>query len=435
MFFLSILLFLGVGTYFLTQIAKGYRFTLQRGFQASGLLVATSFPDGGQVWVDGILKSATNTTVFLPPGQYNVEVKKDGYTSWQKTLNIEKEVVAKTDAWLFPIVPNLQSLTFMGASSPLLSPDGTKIVYQVSGTTSITKTDRNGLWVIDFSDFPFDVSRGPRQIASNFPKHDFSKAYYSWSPDSRQILVTFPAQSLQPTPAPANKTTKKTAVTTSLDEHFILDTSRYTTALELMEMAQTPPVTFIIKDQWQKEKQLKEDAQLAKLPEKLVDLLKENAGNIFFSPDETKILYTATSSASLPDKLIPAIPGSSTQPQQRSLKVNHNYIYDIKEDRNFEVSGTEECQMGSNVNLLRAAQNENPKCFLSWFPSSRHLMRVEKDKVQIGEYENTNWLAVYSGPYIYPFVYAVPAANRLIILTNLSNQPTSLPNLYGVGLR
>ena len=42
--------------------------------------------------------------------------------------------------------------------------------------------------------------------------------------------------------------------------------------------------------------------------------------DILFSPDENKVLYTAIAGANIPDNLIPSIPGSSTQKQEREIK-------------------------------------------------------------------------------------------------------------------
>ncbi|MDP3955491.1 MAG: PEGA domain-containing protein [bacterium] len=426
LFFIIILLFIALATYFMIQFAKGYRFSpAQRGFQPSGLLVATSVPDGAQVYIDGKLKTATNTTVFLTPGEYQVEIKKEGFAIWGKKLRIEKELVTKTDAVLFPLVPNLQSLTFTGASSPLVSNDGTKIVYSVNTPTG----EKNGLWILEFSDFPFGISREPRQIVKNLTGgRDFSKATYRWSPDSSSLLVTFEIIN-------KNTASKKTTKQTKIEENFLIDTASLITSSQLAEVAKTSTMTTTIIAQWEKEEKLKYDQKVAKLPVKLSEILKNNTNQIVFSPDETKILYIAIGEATIPDKIIPGLPGSSTQAEERNLKPHQTYVYDIKEDKNFLIIKDKECLVGLQINLISVQDKSFPDCTLRWFPGSRHLVLVEKDKIQILEYEGTNWLSVYSGNYQFPFAYANPSGNKLVILTNLSNLPDSLPNLYAVSLR
>lgn len=395
-FFLLVTFFVGLGGYIAIQLAKGYKFDFtRRSFRPTGLLVATSVPDGAQIYLNGKLTSATNNTISLSPGIYEVEIKKEGYAPWKKTLKVEQELVVKTDAWLFPMVPDFRALTFTGAANPLISPDGTKIVYQVANSKF---PEKNGLWVLDISDGPLGLTKAPKQIARSAPQgRDFAKTALLWSPDSRQVLVTF------------------------LPENFLLDPGSFTPASQLVDI--TDRLTTI-KTQWEKENNLKKTDQLAKLPPELVQILDQKAQDVLFSPDETKILYTATASATIPEKLISPLPGSSTQHQERILKPNQTYVYDIKEDRNFLIT---------DQKVVINSQNLPPT--LSWFPTSRHLLMVQKDKIQILEYDDTNWVTVYAGTYQFPFAFAYPAGNKLLILINLSTTPDSSTNLYAINLR
>src|SRR5258706_14247852 len=81
--------------------AKGYRVN-KNTITPNGLFVANSDPTGAQLLVNNELKSATNATITLPPGTYDVTIKKDGYIPWNKKIAIEKEVVTEIDASLFP---------------------------------------------------------------------------------------------------------------------------------------------------------------------------------------------------------------------------------------------------------------------------------------------------------------------------------------------
>lgn len=411
--FFLILVFIILGAYLLLKIAQGYKFDFsQKNFQPTGLLVATSIPDGAQIFVNGKLASATNTTISLSPNIYEVEIKKDGYNPWKKTLKIEKEIVTKTDAWLFPLAPDFQALTFTGAINPQFSPDGTKIAYQVFNNQF---PEKNGIWVLDLSDLPLGRSREPKQIIKSALRgRDFAKAIISWSPDSRQVLATLKQG--------------------KIEENFLLDANNLTLSTQLVDITNE---LILIKSQWEKEENLKQDQMLAKLPTELTKILSQNAKDIHFLPNETKILYTATSSAIIPEKLISSIPGSSTQSQERNLKTNQNYIYDIKEDRNFQVLKDQSCMIGnSSIPTPTSTTKEQlPSCILRWFPSSKHLLSLTKDKVMILEYEDTNPTVVYGGSYQFPFAFPYPAGNKLLILTTLSTTSDSSANLYAVSLR
>lgn len=386
--FAFVILAIFLVSFLLIQFAKGYRPDFsKRTLRPTGLLVATSVPDGAQVFIDGKLKSATNNTISLAPGEYEVEIKKDGFSTWKKSLKIEKELVVKTDAYLFPLVPDLKALTFTGAADPVLSPDGTKVVYGVEGAT----VGKNGLWILDLPDLPFGRIREPRQIVRSAPRgRNFAKADYKWSPDSKKILVSLGK------------------------ENFLLDQGSLTPATALIDVSEN---LNIILRQWEDEETKRQEQKLKKLPKELVEIIKTTTKAINFSLDETKILYTATASATLEDELIPPILAASTQKQERKLKPGQIYIYDIKEDRNFQLMEGKE-----DIKVL-------------WFPTSKHLLIVEEGKVQIVEYDSTNAVTVYGGPFEDLYAFPWPNGNKILVLTLLSGEEDSLPNLYAVSLR
>jgi hypothetical protein len=65
-------------TYFTGLYARGYRYSKQDGkFVPRGLLVLKSNPDGSKVYINGVLKTSTNTNIALAPDKYKVEIKKD----------------------------------------------------------------------------------------------------------------------------------------------------------------------------------------------------------------------------------------------------------------------------------------------------------------------------------------------------------------------
>lgn len=379
-----------IGAFWVIRLAQGYRPDLStKSLRPSGILVATSIPDGAQVYIDGRLKSATNTTINLAPDEYEVEIKKDGYTSWKKTLTIQKELVTKTDAYLFPTFPNLQSLTFTGAQNPLLSPDGQKVVFAVSESS----VDKDGLWVLDLGDRPFGLPRDPRKIVDSTPGgRDFALAKLEWSPDSKQILATLTIG--------------------TREENFLLEANQVNLANRLIDV--TDQLTAIRAD-WEEDERVMFKAQSAKLPPELLEILTSSTEDIQFSLDETKILYTATASAQIPEDLLPPLPSTSTQPENRSLEPGKIYIFDLKEDKNFFLMDEEESKK------------------LAWFPTSKHIFLVQEGKITILEYDSTNWVDVYTGPFEDSFAFPFPSGNRILVLTALGKETP--PNLYAISLK
>src|SRR5258708_15041951 len=337
--------------------ARGYRLN-KNTITPNGLFVANSEPTGAQLLVNNELKSATNATVTLPPGVYDVTIKKDGYIPWKKRIAIEKEIVTEVYSSLFPIAPSLCAISCSGASKPAISDDYSKIAY----------ADSVGLWVIETINLPLGFSRQPLKITDG----DLTSMSFTWSPDGRQVLITG----------------KSVA--------YLLDASKFTSQTQKVNIFD--PLNKTRAD-WKDIVDKQNNSLLGKLPDDIKTIFNLKTADVKFSPDETKILYTASSSASIPTGLISPLPGSSSQSQSRDIKKDHKYVYDIKEDRNFEIT-----DIDSNV---------------YWFPTSRNLLIPQKDKVVIADYDNTNKQVVYAGAYLAPNAFPTPNTNRIFIVTNL----------------
>lgn len=365
--------------------ARGYRFDFKSfRFTPSGLLVVKSDPTGAQIFVNGDLRSASDATIALSPATYDISLRKDGYLPWNKRLTIDKEVVITAIVNLFRQAPSLTAVTFDGSVNPVPSDDLTRIAYAVLPSTELGKDGKAGLWLIETSELPLGFSRDPKMITDG----DFTNASWLFSPDSRQLMVT-----------------------TRTGGVYLIDAGAYTPQNQRVNMASKKEATLL---EWNKQKKAKLDAQIRNLPADLVEILNRQANGVVFSPDETKILYTASGSATLADNLIKALPGSSTQKQERTIETGKTYVYDIKEDRNFKVG------------------EENQS--LRWFPTSKHLVLTEEGKVTVMDYDGTNRQAVYNGSYIFPHAYPYANTSKLLILTNLGSTQTVF-NLYSLTLK
>ena len=355
-------------TYLVILFARGYRPDLpNKTIQPTGLLVATSTPDGAQIYVDGKLLSATNTTTNLEPGTYQIEIKKDGFQAWKKSLVLQAEIVTRASATLFPSVPSLKAITTGGASNPILAPDGTKVAFTQSGK----------LYTLDLTESPLGlISRDPK-LLSNINSGGSQKSKLStitWSPDSRQILA---GPSL-----------------------FDISTSQVSSA------------SSVLISSWNTRQQTLDDQRFLTLPETLQNILATSAADLVWSPKETKLLYTATASAIIPDNIKKPLPGSSTQTQDRHLTPHTSYVYDLEEDRNFKIDPG-----------------------YSWFPDSSHLFKTENKQIIITEYDGQNQTVVYDGPMEKDLAVPYPSGKQILILTNLNPTLSSIPNLYAVSLR
>lgn len=362
---------------------RGYRLDFKKSsLKPTGLISATSDPVGAQVLVDGTLKTATNNSFTIDPGYYTVRITKESYIPWEKKVRIQGEVVSAISAFLFPTNPSLSPLTTLGIANPTLSPDGTKVAYVIGAPI-----ERAGLWYYELSEGPLGRNRDPIQIDKN-SMFDFKKTTITWSPDATELLVE-------------NDTVSRLY---TLGKPNTFADVTFTRATLLAD--------------WNAAKIDTEKQKLAAFKPALVNMATSSAKIISFSPDETKILYEATASATVPQVIVPPLIGTNSTTEDRDIKPGKLYVYDSKEDKNYFLLDKKE---------LPGA--------IHWFPTSKHLLLTLQSKIDIMEYDRTNWVTIYSGPFVDDFVAPWSNGSRIIILTNLNGDATTLPNLYTVNLR
>ncbi len=393
-----IVLFLTIATIVVVLLGRGYGLNLNGNggpiLSGTGLLVATSSPDGAQVIINGHLTTATDNTINLDPGDYNVKIFKEGYFPWEKKITVKKEVVSKADALLFPTAPQLSSITNVGILNPVIDPSLTKIAYTVASQSAV----KNGIYVLDMSVRPIlTLQNSSSQIAQDVT-NSFSLSTFIWSPDSAQLLAVITKQ---------NTLTK-----------YLLQ------ANTLNQAPQDVTETIAsVNNTWQNIKADKDTAQLNSLPKALRTVVSVNFNILQWSSDETKILYQASESATIPLIINPALIGTNSTPQAREIKKGEVYVYDIKEDRNYLI-----------LSSLPTPTTENGELPILWYPDSKHLVYVHDGQIDMMEYDAQNQTTVYAGPFMDSYVFPWPDATKLVILTNLGN-PNIAPNLYTIGLK
>jgi hypothetical protein len=438
------------GSFIAIRFAQGYRFSFSQQkstVTSSGLLSANSFPEEAFVTVNGKRIGVTDNKFYLEPGSYEVEIAKDGYFPWKKTMALESELVAQTNARLFRIVPSLTPLTYTGIRNISPSPDGEKIIFY---TASASAKNRNGLYVLDLTTTLLNSQREPRQISEEAAGFDLETAQFIWSPDNTQVILS------------------------TNDKDVLLDINQKNTLSVL------PDIGFRkneVLSSWEAELYIRERQQLSKFPLLIQEVASQSAMNVYLSPDKKKLLYTATASATLPPNLIPPILAASSQPEERTLQPGGTYVYDSTEDRNFRVdviptqlnyqevatsataarhsrilladdlSGPAKSYTASPSSFRRLLASDSAEVAsnfakyysslyshgIQWFPDSKHIMFTDGDRMYLMEYDNTNRTAVYSGPFDPMFIYPWPDGSRILTLTSLSS--TSLPNLYAIELK
>lgn len=417
-----------LGTIVAILYGKGYRFSFDRGkaeIAGTGLLVTTSVPNGASVYINDHLTTATDNTINLAPGEYKVSIKKDGYFSWEKRLKIQEQVVAKAEALLFPTAPKLENITVSGVQNPTIDATQTKVAYTVASQSA----RKNGIYVLAMAERSFlPLQGGATQIADETTSVEFSQARITWSPAGDEILATI-----------GDETTGQSM--------YLLKPNTFNQ--NPTDVTATLPTILA---NWEKERLAKHQARMATLKPKLRQMIQEHFQILSWAPDEQKILYVASTSATLPLIITPRLLGADTTPEERTLKEQAIYVYDIKEDKNFKVLDplpqTAASPTPSPAAQLLGLLSPTPtqtlqeslllqrpvKAPLLWFANSKHLLYVRDKKIVIMEHDGSNVTTVYAGPFTPNYVFPWSNVSKILILTNLENS-LILPNLYTIDLQ
>lgn len=377
------------GTLGISYLARGYQISFRKGpvLTSTGLLSVTSKPKSASVYINDRLTTATDDTLNLPPGEYNVKITKDGYLTWQKNVQIKKEVVFQTDAQLFRSAPDLKPITYAGAINPAISPDGNKIIFAVA---SASASQDNGLYLVELTDNPLLINKNiPHQISPNYPGIDWSQAKFEFSPDSRQFLANFP------------------------NDIYLLSLDLPITAGSLLDIT---PQLDSVKQEWQSQTDQIIRAKIDKLPVSIRPLISTaSANHISFSPSEDKILYLAIKDGNLPQNIITPPPAQSTQPQHRQIKSQNYYVYDLKDDTNFLIGPI------TDINQPQ------------WLPASNNIIYNVSDKIKVIEADATNLQTVFVGKFDQNNIFVSADGNKIITLT--SAYQSAPENLYAITIR
>ncbi|HVF69703.1 MAG TPA: PEGA domain-containing protein [Xanthomonadales bacterium] len=418
---LAILSFLALGTTFAILYARGYRFVFGEGKPAvskTGILNVTSTPKSAQIYIDGHLTAATDSSINLTPKKYTVKVSKDGFNDWQKDVDIEAEVVTSVDPLLFPKSPTLQSISTIGADEALVDPTGTKLAFKIASQSA----RRNGIYIFDMTQRSLPILQGQSsstQLADDTIDR-FSEAKISFSPDGRELLASISAQ-VEPLALENPESEFATDPESELATYYLLKTN------QLNEAPQDITATSQnVLELWQEQRAAKEKSRLKALKPKVAEFYKKYFKVLAWSPDEKKILYQASESAEMPVFLNPRRIGNNLRYERRDLQKDAVYVYNITEDLNTRI-------IGSTEDICLEIDQDCTVTF-TWFPDSAHLVYINNRKIHIVEDDGANMTTIYAGPFLGHYVFPWPDGSRIVILTNLGN-PNVSPTLYTIGLK
>jgi hypothetical protein len=408
--------------------ARGYHFNIgSRKLGSQGILVANSAPDNAQIYVDNEFISLTSDNVYLKPGAYQISIRKEGYSHWNKNFIIKGEVVSRVDAQLFSSNPSLTPLTNSGIIRPYLSPLKDKVSYLIlPDETQFTEEEKGGLVISNLKTGTLNL----------FKQHN--------------LLLPF---SLMPSGA----VPKKTVIVFAHNEKnllaFFYDQFGNLLSSYLLSLNGSNgdylDVTLSYQsllDKWWLEKNIWQEKIYETAKPKIRRVLQKNTYLVEESPDKSKFLYFTLSDAKLPRVIEPALIGSVPTEENRQLEQANFYVYDKKEDKNFLIKGYSK-EKREQIHAFLTAVNEAEnisledtlklgKLFnqLTWYSDSRHLVYSLNDTISVMENDGANRTLVYSGPFEKNFL-AASSDGRLVVLTNINPKKNDLADLYSVSIK
>jgi len=359
--------------------ARGYRPDFKnKSLTPTGIIAITSNPKTAKVYFNDKFQGVTDINLSLPPGNYQVTIKKEGYTSWSKNVNLKGELVVNLDALLFPVNPSLSPLTNLGIIKAVSLEENKILLFSDSG-----------IYLFEMPKTPLSFFPPLKTIAKRelFPEEiDFSKISVYTSPDLKQAIV----------------------------DNYLLSLEEENLSLFNLSLSESSKQALI--SAWEDKKLANLSKILETYPKEFNKIATSSFKIIDFSPNETKVLYQSLENINLPLMIDPPLIVTNQTKEERKLKKGNFYVYDKKEDKNYEIGD------GKFNN------------FIKWYPDSRHLVIEEDKKISIVDYDNLNKQTVYSGPFQANF-FDITSDGKIIVLANLNPEANKLPDLYLVGIR
>lgn len=387
---LIIVLIAGVAVFF----AKGYRVSPSTGTIAgTGIMSVKSLPDQASVYLDGHLTSVTDGPInSLQPGDYGVKIVKEGYIPWEKKITVKEGLVTQVKATLFRAIPTFYPMTYSGAVSPLLSPDQLKMSYIVPNNSdpNPTTAKKSGVWVWQMptnNNLGFAQGEQNRQIVVAGDR-DYTQAAFRWSPDSTQLMVTFPNQTL------------------------LLETDRLNDPPR--DITPTKSATVRTWDETESKNRL---AKLQLIKDPVLRKTASDSASLKWNIEDSKILYQ--------------------KPNSQTVTVA-----DLTTDKSYELPASQSYQWlptGDHLVMLEYDLKDQSKIRVAIDEATKSGQIAKTTfpvvKLSIIEYDGQNKSEIYVGNLDPETVIPWADSSRVVSISSLPTATASQPNLYGINLK
>ena len=373
------------------MITKGYRISPQTGIiTGTGILSVNSEPDQASVYLDDHLTTATNANInALVPKTYDVRIVKEGYITWEKKIEVKEGLVSEVKATLFRTIPTVYPITYTGAQMSLISPDNFKMIYvvPVSDPNDPITLKKGGVWVWETAERQFNIRRGnePRQIALSNGT-DWTKASFRWSPDSTQVLATFP------------------------DRQLLLETDRLNDPPKDVTLQLAATISA-----WDEQEKTRNTTRLNSIKDVELRKVASSSAYLNWSPDETRILYSQDGKDNF------KVADLTSRKTYDLPKVN--YYSWLPDGLHLVLVESDE---PAKTPIPTPAKTVSQSITQSSLPNSR---------ISIVEFDGFNRSEIYIGTLDPKSIFVWPDSSRLIVVSSFPTSNASKPNLFGINLK
>ncbi|HET7630637.1 MAG TPA: PEGA domain-containing protein, partial [Candidatus Saccharimonadales bacterium] len=152
----------------------------------NGLVFIDAHPESATAYLNGQQKGNTDLRLVLPTGDYNLELKRDGYRTWKHTFTLEGSSIERlVYPFLFPEKLVSKDVQLYAAPPALAteSPDRHWLIVQQAG--NLTSFD-----IVDISNTNGNATTAtlpPGLLKTGGTKHVLELV--EWSTDNRHVLI------------------------------------------------------------------------------------------------------------------------------------------------------------------------------------------------------------------------------------------------------
>lgn len=376
-FFLITFVIVFAGTVPAILYAQGIRLNPKnKSLDETGMMAFSSAPTGAQVYLDGKLLTITNNSLqSLLPKEYLVEMKKEGYITWSKRVNVFPKMVTDVTSLLISKTPRLDPITSSGIYIPTISNTATQITY----TTKDNK--KPGVWIMPLNNGgPVNLFRAKPYLVLDDLVYKVSDAKeIIWSPDDQELLIKLK------------------------NDQLILVPAEGAVASQVLPISDGESVLTA----WEAERKAKRKAFIEK---KIIDAEVKPAAtekNTLWSPDEDLFLY-----------------------RKEFETLTEYHVYNLTQPLPI---GEKKDGL-----VLTVKKGEEPKVFWHSDSKHLILVEVNDLEKKLGtisivETDGQNRTEIFSGILFSFDIFPTPDGGSILALTSFN--PKSEPNLYAIGIR